>query len=458
MHKLSNAIRYNRSTQVGAISDDPTTFLLHDQFFDNFRFVTGEKQQWLDELPLKGIISDLGMEVNNREGVVRLVKLKKFIELTKSEPKRKYILYSPVDPPYKVNPLALLMNSPTIAHAYENKRYFRDEFSDLIRMPEYENKYIGELDKAASYRELRDELGTSMVLQDEESSGSRGTYIVHNYDEFVDAVKLLKKFSQGRSVVVSRYEAGQTSSIQVCITKYGIFSGGIQRQLVTSKYLCNPKLEGTTKWCGGEVGVDYPDIVQHQSREIASVVGSELASHGYKGIFGIDLIVTPENEVYAIEINARHTGYSHIISDMQLSEGKIPFLLLHALELGNFDYEVTDTDKLPSVGRYKKPVSYMIINNPLEDEFELKETIRPGVYRYKDGKLEFEKEAYSIADLKGEDTMLIFSKYKKGDKVSTGRRIVKITKFGKIMAKDDDLSIKSQLLVEDIKKAFKLPL
>ncbi len=457
MHKLSNAIQYNRSTQVGAIHDDPTTFLLHDQFFDDFRIVTGERQEWLHELPLKGTVTDLGMEVNNLEGVSRLLKMKRFVELTKNEPKRKYILYSPVDPPYKVNPLALLMNSPTIAHAYENKRYFRDEFADLIRMPEYEIKYIGELDKAASYRELREELGSSMVLQDEESSGSRGTYIVHDYDQFVDAVKLLKKFSQGRSVVVSRYVAGQTSSIQVCITKYGIFSGGIQRQLVTSQYLCNPKLEGTTKWCGGEVGVEYPDIVQHQSREIASVVGSELASHGYKGIFGVDLIVTPDNEVYAIEINARHTGYSHIISDMQLAEGKIPFLLLHALELGNIEYEVTDTDKLPSAGRFKKPVSYMIINNPLEEGFEIKHTIRPGIYKYKDGKLEFEKEAYSISELKGEDTMLIVCKYKAGDVIDTGKRIIKITKFGKIMAKDDDISIKTQLLVRDIKKAFDLP-
>jgi len=456
MHKLSNAIKYNRASPVGAIHDDPTTFLLHDQFFDDFRIVTGEKQQWLHDLPLNARISDLGMETNNNEGVVRLVRSKKFVELTKSEPKRKYVLYSPVDPPYKVNPLTLLMNSPTIAHAYENKRYFRDEFADLIRMPEYEIKYISELDKAASYRELSDELGSAMVLQDEESSGSRGTYIVKNYDQFVDAVRSLKKFSQGRSVVVSRYVAGQTSSIQVCITKYGIFSGGIQRQLVTSKYLCNPELEGASKWCGGEVGVEYPDIVQHQSREIASVVGSELASHGYKGIFGIDLIVTPENEVYAIEINARHTGYSHLISDLQLGEGKIPFLLLHALELGNFEYEVTDSDKLPSAGRYKKPVSYMIIHNPLTEDFELKDYIRPGIYRYKDGKVEFEKEAYSIDQLKGEDTMIIFSRYDAGDKIASGRRILKITKLGKSMAKDD-LNIKTQQLLEAVKKTFGLP-
>lgn len=456
MRKLTDAIKYNRSTAIGAIHDDPTTFLLHDQLFDDFRIVTGEKQQWLQDLPLKAVISDVGMEAYTGEGVARLVRLKKFVDITKSEPKRKYVLYTPVDPPYKVNPLALLMNSPTIAHAYENKRYFRDEFADLIRMPQYQIKYISELDKAAAYRELREELGASMVLQDEESSGSKGTYIIHDYEQFADAVKSLKKFSQGRSVVVSRYVAGQTASIQVCITKYGIFSGGIQHQLISSKYLCNPELEGGTKWCGGELGVECPDIVQHQSREIASVVGTELASHGYKGIFGIDLIISPENEVYAIEINARHTGYSHIISDMQLDEGKIPFLLLHALELGNLEYEVTDTDKLPSAGVYKKPVSYMIISNPLSEDFELKEYIRPGIYRHKDGKVVFEKEAYSTSDLKGEDTMLIFCIYKAGDKISSGKRILKITKYGRSMAKDD-LNIKTQQLVKAVKETFGLP-
>jgi len=457
MQALSSAIKYSRSLCLGAVSDDPLTFLIHDRFFDDYRIVTHNKQDWLKDLPVNAALTDLNMPSVKGEAVIpQLVKSRRFVELNKEEPKRKYILYAPVDPPYKVNPLSLIMNSPAIAHAYENKRYFRDEFADLIRMPEYEIKYINELDKAAAYRELRDEFGPSMVLQDEESSGSRGTYIVHDYEAFADAIKLLKKFSQGRSVVVSKYVEGETSSIQVCITKYGIFSGGIQRQLVTSKYLCNPALEGTTKWCGGEVGTDYPDIVQHQAREIATIVGSELASHGYKGIFGIDLIVSPDNEVYAIEINARHTGYSHLISDMQMAEDKIPFMLLHALELGNYEYEVTDLDKLPSSGQYKKAVSYMIVNNPLSEGFELKHYIQPGVYRLKDGKVEFEKSSYSVSDLKGEDTMLILCRYNQGETIETGRRILKVTKFGKSMAKND-LNIKTQAVIKAIKDTFELP-
>jgi hypothetical protein len=171
--------------------------------------------------------------------------------------------------------------SPTIAHAYENKRYFRDEFADLIKMPDYEIKYMSELDRAASFRDLWERFEGPFMLQDEESSGSKGTYAIHDHDDYIDAVKSLKKFSRGRTIVVSKFIHGETSSIQVCITKYGIFSGGIQRQLIDSKYLCNTEMAGATKWCGGEVGANYPDIVQHQSREVASIVGSELASHGY---------------------------------------------------------------------------------------------------------------------------------------------------------------------------------
>jgi hypothetical protein len=453
MVKKKLPIEYNGNLPIGVVSDDPLTFLLYDKLFDDFLIATDNKQQWLTDLSL----SNVSLNVGNKFGqsAQRMLHSKKFADLVKTNPKRKFVLYSPLDPPYKVNPLTYLMNSPTIAHAYENKRYFRDEFSDLIRMPEYEIRYIDQLDKAAAYKELKDEYG-EFVMQDEESSGSKGTYIIKDHDTYVDAVRSLKKFSHGRSVVVSKFVEGITASVQVCITKYGIFSGGVQRQLVNSKYLCNTKLEGATKWCGGELGDNFSDIVQHQAHEMATIVGSELASHGYKGVFGIDLILTPTNEVYAIEINARLTGYTHLVSDMQLKQGKIPFLLLHALELGNIKYEVTDLDALPSIGRYSKPVSYMIVNNLLSEDFVLSKYIRPGIYRLKGETLEFEKEAYSIDQLKGEDTMLIFSRYHTGESISSGKRILKITKLGKTMSKSD-LNIKTQKLIEIVKETFDLP-
>ena len=451
-----SAIDYKRTTPMGVVSTDPYNFLIYDKLFDNFRIMTEVKQEWLQNLPIKADISWLGRTKQYGNSVTKLMRSKKFVNYFKTDKRRKFIMYSPSDPPYKINPLAYLMNSPTIAHAYENKRYFRDEFADLIRMPEYEICYMSDLDKAATYKELSDKYGHFM-LQDEESSGSKGPYAIKSLDDYVDAVKSLKKYSRGRTIVVSKYVHGEASSIQGCITKYGIFSGGIQKQLIDSKLLGNSNLAGANKWCGGEIGGEYADIVNHQSQEIASVVGSELASHGYKGIFGVDLIITPENEVYAIEINARMTGYSHIISELQMKNGKIPFMLLHALELANLDYTVTDTTALPSSNRYKKPASLMIVNNPLDEDFELKHYIKPGIYRKVGNKVVFAKESYSLSSLRGEDTMLIISRHNEGDNVERGRRILKVMKYGKIIGKDGDLNAKSKSVLEAIKNTFELP-
>jgi len=447
---------YNANNPIGVVATDPYNYFIFDRFFDDFKIITEVDQPWLKDVPLHATIESVSKTRQNGDSITRLMRSKQFESKFKADAKRKFVMYSPIDPPYKINPLAYLMNSPTIAHAYENKRYFRDEFADLIRMPEYEIKYMNELDRAASYRDLSERFGGAFMLQDEESSGSKGTYAIHNQDDYVDAVKSLKKFSRGRTIVASKFIHGETSSIQVCITKYGIFSGGIQRQLIDSKYLCNNKLEGATKWCGGEVGTVYPDIVQHQARDMATIVGSELASHGYKGIFGIDLIVTPENDVYAIEINARLTGYSHVISDLQLAENKIPFMLLHTLELANFKYEVTDTSYLPSSGQYKKPASLLILNNPSDEQLVLKHYIRPGVYRFKDNKLEFVGPGASLNDLKSDDTMLIFCRHKEGETVEPGKRILKIMKYGKTMARDD-LNIKTQQIIEAVKQTFEIP-
>jgi hypothetical protein len=448
-------IDYNRAAPIGVVSADAYNYLVFDKLFDDFKIITEVKQGWLLDVPLKAQVTGLGRAKQYGNSVPKLMRSKKFVEFYKTDRRRKFVMYSPMDPPYKINPLAYIMNSPTIAHAYENKRYFRDEFSERVRIPEYEIRYMNELDRAATYKELQQKYGAFM-LQDEESSGSKGTYAIQSADDYVDAIRLLKKYSRGRTIVISKFVKGEPASIQVCITKHGVFNGGIQRQLIDSKYLGNSNLEGANKWCGGEIGGDYPDIVHHQTQEIASIVGLEMARHGYKGIFGIDLIITPENEVYAIEINARLTGYSHLISDMQMLDGKIPFMLLHALELGNLDYKVEDVAALPSTGRSQKAASLVILNNSLDGELELKHYIKPGVYKQVGDRVEFVKPGYSLSDLRGEEQMLIFSRHGKGDMVERGRRIVKIMKYGKTMAKDGDLNAKGRSIVSAIKNTFEL--
>lgn len=456
MNDINTLISYNRNTPLGAIYDDQSVFLHMNHYFDNFLTISDASGQWLDDLGLRD--KNVEMQID-RSGVekVKIASSREFADFVKSQGRRKYVLYGPLSPPYVVNPLIYIMNSPTIAHAYEHKRYFRDEFAELINMPPHVVRRLDELD-ADMFNELQT-LYSKFVIQDVESSGSKGTFIVSNVDQYNAAVKQLNATSFSGSVVVSEFVNGQPYSVQVCVTKYGVFTGGLQRQLVDSKYLCNLDLPGVSRWCGGELGGDIPEILKHRTQEIAAVVGSELSSHGYRGIFGIDLLITPENDVFAIEVNARLTGYTHVLSDMQFANNKIPFALLHTLELGNYKYEVEDLEALPTMNSTGEPYSYLILNSARDGSIILEHDIKSGIYEYKeDGSIEYVKPGYSVVDFENDQQFIVFCKFKKGHEIERGKRILKIVKKGRSMAEDGDLDEANQQFIEAIKQHFKVNL
>lgn len=453
MSWFDQTITYDRSMPIGTIYYDQSFFVHLNRYFDDMKMINASANTLLADFGLEDRHIGLNIEPSLLPYNVSLSSSAEFAEVAKTMPRRKFLLYTPLDPPYPINPLVYIMNSPTIAHAYEHKRYFRDEFADLINLPEYVVKRLDDLDDDA-YAEIEASFG-KMVIQEVESSGSKGTFIVDSLAKFKRAVVNLKKISYSGTVVISKFIEGSSCSVQVCVTKYGIFTGGLQKQLVDSKYLCNTNLPEVTKWCGGELGGNYPEILKHRTQEIATIVGSELASHGYRGIFGIDLIVTPQNEVYAIEVNARLTGYTHVLSDMQYAKEKIPFILLHTLELGNFKYEVDDSEALPTMSSLDDACSYLILNNQLEGPQVLQSDIKSGIYKVDGNALSYVSASYSIADLPDENHVIILCRFKKGDQINRGARILHIIKKGTTMdAETQDLDEPSQQLVAAIKHHF----
>lgn len=453
MSWIEPTITYNRRAPLGTVHDDQSVFIHLTRFFDDIRLVSAGRQDWLEDFGLADLQIPLNMDRTALSHALKLSSSEAFAEVSKSMPRRKFLLYSPLDPPYPVNPLIYIMNSPTIAHAYEHKRYFRDEFADLINLPEYEVMRLDELNDDA-FHDLQSRWGT-LVLQEVESSGSKGTFIVNTLEKFQSALENLRKVSYSGTIVVSKFIEGSSCSVQVCVTKYGIFTGGLQKQLVDSLYLCNTDLPEVSKWCGGELGGNYPEILKHRTQEIATIVGSELASHGYRGIFGIDLIVTPQNDVYAIEINARLTGYTNILSDMQYEKRKIPFLLLHTLELGNYKYEVDDAEALPTMSSLDEAYSYLILNNQLPGSQFLKKTVKNGIYCVDSDGLRYVTNSFSVEDLPDEQHIIIFCKFEKGDEIVRGKRILKIVKRGNTMDPEtQDLDLPTQQLVQVVKKHF----
>ncbi len=451
---LEDSIKYNRQIQLGGVNDDRLIYIYLNRYFDDFITIGAFDDPWIEEYGFKNEAYTLKpMDAwGHGEQIVAGPDFAKFVS---GMPKRKFIVQKPVSAPYTMNPLRIIMNSPTIAHAYEHKRYFRDEFSERINIPRYEVYWLNDL-KKDTHQELISRFD-KYVLQDAESSGSKGTFVVSSQADYDRALETLQKSSHSGTIVVSEYIDGSPYSVQVCITGDGIFTGGIQKQLVDSKYLCNLDLPGATRWCGGELGGVYPEIIKNRVQEIAAVVGSELSSHGYRGIFGIDLLITPESDVYAIEINARMTGYTHVLSDMQFAKKKIPFNLLHVLELGNYKYEVNDLRALPSMGVLKDKFSYLILNNQAESDFVLQKEIRQGLYIIDaEGILQYVRPALSSGDISNDNEIIIFTRYGVGDTVGRGKRLVKVLMKGASM-EGEDLNERAQWFFTNIKKHFSLP-
>ena len=73
----------------------------------------------------------------------------------------------------------------------------------------------------------------------------------------------------------------------------------------------------------------------------ARLIGEYLAAIGYKGILGIDFLISRDKkQVYPLEFNPRFTGAFPMLSQLQLRHNIIPMDVFHMLEFLDLPYEI----------------------------------------------------------------------------------------------------------------------
>jgi len=231
-------IIYSASARIASFGDDASAYIILRKFFKNYIQITEKGSAWISSLNKEVKSLDLGLN-SASASYVESLKSGSFLEIANELVDYEFVIHAPVSPPYKINPLRFIMNSPALSHAYENKRYFREEFSDIINIPKYQTKILDELRNKDSYGILDKKYGQIFVIQDAESSGSQGTFIVNSESEYLNVLQSLKKTDKKTTFVISEFIEGESASVQVCITKYGILTSGILSQLVNSPQLCN---------------------------------------------------------------------------------------------------------------------------------------------------------------------------------------------------------------------------
>lgn len=359
-----------------------------------------------------------------------------------------------------VNGLNLLGNKKQIRDPYENKLIFRNSLIACgIKPIEGEVFELNKLNWQV-IKKLQKKYGKKLVLQAAELAfgGGVGTGFVtdeKDFESFMNRMQMLKNGPLAprkiENIIVTRFVAGTPSSILGCVTRHGVITGPVQTQLQDIPNVSYPG-KGSGVYCGHDWSYKkYSDSIIFQAQEIARIFGKFIGKSGYKGIFGLDLIINEsKNKVYPIECNPRYTDALPVLSLLSAKKGVESLEYYHFLEFLGVDYDV-DVDSVSK--KYAEGVdgSQILImskfNVPTQNIGELE----AGIYKFEGDDILFDRPSYNPADLNGDNEFLLtdgvpykFTRFKRM------ARIMRAIFPGSVLKKDKELSERTSKIIERI--------
>ena len=366
----------------------------------------------------------------------------------------------------------LIANRHEIRDKFENKKDFRVIGKKMgLKMIGGETIKIDDLSDE-KYGELVGKMGDKLVLQLTELSrgGGSGTFFINNKGDLEKFREVVAEKGENREeeekltfVNVTQFVEGIAGSITGCVTREGVLTGVVQTQVVDVPELVRRDTGRSGVFRGHDWSVfHYSDKVQRQAEKMAEALGGFMAKEGYKGIFGIDLIIDRErDEVYPVECNPRYTGAFPVYSLLQAQANEVPLDVFQLLEFLGVDYAydfeaVNQSWKTPKFGAH-----LVLHNRDHENWVRAGGELAAGVYRFKveaDDKVEltFLREGFQPEDLRGEDELVLTDGVPyKGDLIKPHLRCGKLIFAGKVLNKiHDQLTAEASAVVKEVYRRF----
>ena len=263
-----------------------------------------------------------------------------------------------------------------------------------LKVPNAESKIIKVAENNFSEYILKLKKREEFIAQLPRGFSGNSTFPIKNKKDLND---IINKY-YGRKIKLSKYLKGETWTINACVGKTGL--------LISKPIFQITGLTAYNKNKFGTCGNDYAygkKLNAKDNKKIFSYtkkIGDYLKNLEYKGIFGLDFIVS-NDEVNLIEINPRLVASIPVFTKLQIQNKERSFLLSHILEFINND-QLSLEDDIPECCLQVKAMSnnfnasQLVIRNIKSRPIKITKNLKSGIYEIKKDRLIFKEEAYCL--------------------------------------------------------------
>ncbi len=341
----------------------------------------------------------------------------------------------------------ILNNPAALSKELENKLNFIFIAKSLkIRIPEAE---IIDLSRI-SYWELK-KYYDYFVIQLQSGNAGSNTFFIRNNADFIRILDNFSKNSLNSKIFparVSKFIKGISATVNACVYSGGIYKGKPCFQ-ITGEELCTNNAGAT---CGNDWGaMNMSKKAMDEIDAIMDKIGRYLQDKGYKGIFGLDFIISEKNEdVYLIEINPRFVASVPCYTKLEIKESVLPMLALHFLEFLGVKYEIgMEAKNLFLKNTVKISGSQLILRNKKKSVSVICGEAMSGVYNIVNSKINFLRSGYSPLDLKNAREFIILAA-SKGRNIKPENEVARIESAAPLVSKDYHLTADAELITRQI--------
>lgn len=289
--------------------------------------------------------------------------------------------------------LNLIMPSDELRHRLDSKMV-TTELGESVGVMSVPN-VITTIDswEALSKAALENNLGADLVVQTAYGNSGETTYFIAGRSDYEAVAASIN----GVTVKIMKRINHLPLAVDAIVTSSGTVVGPILSEVTGHRELT----EHTGGWSGNEMS---PSVMTPAARQqgvnMVRRFGDRLAEEGYRGTFGIDLLIdTDTDTVYLGELNPRLTGTMSITNIPTGAFSDLPLIALHLMEYSSLGLAI-DAEAIcarsAELGTTSDEWSHMIIRAVDARPHRILSTPQTGIYRFDEatGTLSFLREAF----------------------------------------------------------------